>query len=47
MMKRKLTVLLCSVTAACMLGAAVACADNSEKSGYTNEDYTNENPIYD
>lgn len=43
-MKRKLTVLLCSVTAACMLGAAVACADNSEKSGYTFEDYTYENP---
>ena len=43
-MKRKLTVLLCSVTAACMLGAAVACADNSEKNGYTFEDYTYENP---
>ena len=43
-MKRKLTVLLCSVAAACMLGAAVACAENGGKSDYTFEDYTYENP---
>ena len=43
-MKRKLTVLLCSVAAACMLGAAVACAENGGKSDYTFEDLTYENP---